>query len=160
MATRANYVKIGLFVVLGFAATLALAVALGATETAHGSPSPSITYFNESVQGTRRGLSRNFRGVRIGRVGDITIAPDHRLVEVRMDIDVAAMERLGIWPKGRSGRGCHVFHRPPADLRAQLGSQGLTGEQVRRDRLLRPEDQPLPALTFPPMRTTSRRRRV
>ena len=33
MATPANYVKIGLFVVLGFAAAAALAIAVGVTRT-------------------------------------------------------------------------------------------------------------------------------
>ena len=78
MTTRANYSKIGLFVVLGFSAALALAVGLGATRSQR-TPVPFFTYFNESVQGLDVGAPVTFRGVGIGRVGEITIAPDPHL---------------------------------------------------------------------------------
>ncbi len=149
MATRANYVKIGLFVVLGFAAMLALAVALGATETRRVTVA-FFTYFNESVEGLDVGSPVSFRGVRIGRVGDITIAPDHRLVEVRMDVDVASMEQLGLATRGEFKR-THVFPEPPDDLRAQLGTRGLTGNKYVAIDFFDPKTNPLPALTFSPM---------
>lgn len=149
MATRANYVKIGLFVVLGFAATLALAVGLGATQTRRVTVA-FFTYFNESVQGLDVGSLVSFRGVRIGRVGDITIAPDHRLVEVRMDVDVASMEQLGLVPRGEFKR-THVFPEPPDDLRAQLGSQGFTAIKYVAIDFFDPKTNPPPTLTFPPM---------
>ena len=82
MATRANYVKIGLFVVLGFAAALALAVSLGATGTRRVTVA-FYTYFNESVQGLEVGEPVTFRGVSVGHVGAITIAPDRRLGEAQ-----------------------------------------------------------------------------
>ena len=91
----------------------------------------------------------SFRGVRVGHVGDIKIAPDHRLVEVRMDVDVAAMEQLGLVPRGEFKR-THVFPEPPDDLRAQLGSQGLTGNKYVAIDFFDTKTNPPPALTFSP----------
>jgi ABC-type transporter Mla subunit MlaD len=148
VATRANYVKIGLFVILGLTAVLALAVGLGATR-GHGEKVLFYTYLNESVQGLEVGAPVSFRGVPIGRVGEITIAPDHRLVSLRMDIDVRSMEKLGLLAKGdfKSGRR---FPAPPSDLRAQLGSQGLTGNKYVSVDFFGPESAPSPALSFAP----------
>jgi paraquat-inducible protein B len=148
VATRANYVKIGLFVVFGLAAALALAVALGTAGTRRVTV-PFFTYFNESVQGLDVGAPVTFRGVGIGRVGEITIAPDHRLVEVRMDVDVGSMEQLGLIPRGEFKR-THVFPEPPSDLRAQLGTQGLTGIKYVSVDFFDPKSNPPPSLTFPP----------
>ncbi len=149
MATPANYVKIGLFVILGFAAALALAVGLGATQTRRVTID-FFTYFNESVQGLDVGSAVTFRGVKVGRVGDITIAQDHRLVEVRMAIDVAAMEQLGLVPRGEFKR-THAFPPPPSDLRAQLGSLGLTANKYVAVDFFDPKSNPPPDLPFSPM---------
>jgi phospholipid/cholesterol/gamma-HCH transport system substrate-binding protein len=148
MATRANYVKIGLFVILGFAAALSLAVGLGATR-GHHDKVPFFTYLDESVQGLDVGAPVTFRGVWIGQVGAISVAPDHRLVAVRMDIDVNAMEDLDLVPRGdfRSGRG---IPPPPSDLRAQLGSKGLTGTKFMSVDFFDPKTNPPPELSFPP----------
>jgi phospholipid/cholesterol/gamma-HCH transport system substrate-binding protein len=150
MATPANYVKVGLFVVLGFAAALALAIGLGATQTRHVTVD-LYTYFNESVEGLEVGSPVTFRGVRVGRVGDITIAPDRRLVEVRMAIDVGSMEQLGLVPRGEFER-THVFPEPPSDLRAQIGSLGLTANKYVAVDFFDPKTNPPPELSFPPMK--------
>jgi phospholipid/cholesterol/gamma-HCH transport system substrate-binding protein len=148
VATRANYVKIGLFVVLTFAAVLAVAVGLGATHSRRVTVA-FYTYFNESVQGLDVGAPVTFRGVGIGHIGDITIAPDHRLVQVRMDIDVASVEQLGLVPRGEFKR-THIFPEPPSDLRAQLGSQGLTANKHIEVDFFDEKTNPPPELPFPP----------
>jgi phospholipid/cholesterol/gamma-HCH transport system substrate-binding protein len=147
MASRANYVKIGLFVILGLVGALGLAVALGA-RSGHRDTIAFYTYFNESVQGLDVGAPVTFRGVRTGSVSGITIAPDHRMVEVRTDIDAGAMERLGIWPKEAFRKGLPV-PPPPPDLRAQLGSQGLTGVRFVAIDFFDPKTNPPPTLSFP-----------
>jgi ABC-type transporter Mla subunit MlaD len=148
MANRANYVKIGLFVILGLSAALALAVGLGATR-GHREKVLFYTYLNESVQGLDVGAPVTFRGVPIGQVGDVTIAPDHHLVEVRMDIDVKSMEHLGLVFKGDFKNG-HDLPPPPSDLRAQLGSQGFTGNKYLSVDFFDPKSTPPPELSFPP----------
>lgn len=147
MATRTNYVKIGLFVILGLATALGLAVALGAKGT-HRDTVRFVTYFNESVQGLDVGAQTTFRGVRIGSVGAITIAPDHRMVEVHCDVDVGAMERMGLWPRGYYKQR-RELPRPPPDLRAQLGSQGFTGIRYVLIDFFDPKTNPPPELSFP-----------
>ena len=64
-----------------------------------------ISYFNESVQGLQKDSEVKFRGVKVGRVEDIIIAPDNRQVGVIMVINlrfdptqgyVAQLELTGI----------------------------------------------------------------
>jgi hypothetical protein len=148
MASRANYVKIGLFVVLGLLSTFAIAGGLAASLLGRDKVA-FFTYFNESVQGLDVGAPVTFRGVKIGKVADIKIAADRRTVEVRLDIDVGSVERLGIWPKGGNKSG-NALAPPGADVRAQLGTQGLTGTNkfVSID-FFDPATHPPPELPFP-----------
>jgi paraquat-inducible protein B len=81
------------------------------------------------------------RGVPIGQVADITLAPDRRLVEVRMDMDERTLAHLGV-PKGP--------YTVPPDLRAQIGSQGLTGQTFVSIDFVDPERNPVPVLSFAP----------
>ena len=48
-----------------------------------------VTYFDESVQGLQIDSSVKFRGVDIGMVDKIRVAPDYRLIEVVMKINYA-----------------------------------------------------------------------
>ena len=98
-------------------------VALLAGPRRSGGTFAAVAYFDESVQGLDVGSPVKFRGVTVGDVSDITIAPDHRHVQVTSDIYVDALRRLGIGrarapPKGGSSTRC---------LRMQLVSAGITG---------------------------------
>ena len=64
-----------------------------------------VTYFNESVQGLQKDSEVKFRGVKVGRVDEIFIAPDNRHIGVEMIINlkfdptkitVAQLELTGI----------------------------------------------------------------
>jgi len=68
---------------------------------------PGLTYFDESVQGLQVDSAVKYRGVEVGRVERIRVAPDHRLIEVVMKID----------PRGRLER----------EYVAQLKTAGITG---------------------------------
>lgn len=46
------------------------------------------TYFDESVQGLQVDSAIKYRGVEIGKVQKIKVAPDYRLIEVVMKIDI------------------------------------------------------------------------
>jgi phospholipid/cholesterol/gamma-HCH transport system substrate-binding protein len=145
MAAPTNYYKLGLFVVVGFALAVVAAVVFGVasmrTET-----TKYHTYFNESVQGLDVGSAVKFRGVVIGHVSDIEIAPDHRLVDVVSELDVGEIKRLGLSEVAQPKRKTH-FSIPP-DLRAQLGSQGMTGVKFIAIDFFDVKSNPPPPLPF------------
>lgn len=151
MAAPTNHYKLGLFVILGIAAAIAVAVFLGAqsmrkeTVTYH-------TYFNESVQGLDVGSPVKFRGVTIGHVSAIEVAPDHRHVEVIEELDVRDIKRLGLTDAGvHHSIGRHKARfLVPSDLRAQLGSQGITGVKFIAIDFFDEKTTPPLALPFPP----------
>jgi paraquat-inducible protein B len=108
-----THFKLGLLTLAVFAALVTTLVVLGL----HRSGAPAVTYhtyFDESVQGLGTGSPVKFRGVRIGNVSSISIAPDGRYVEVAFALDVDATRRLRITDR-------------PVGLRTQLSTQGLTG---------------------------------
>jgi ABC-type transporter Mla subunit MlaD len=133
-------VKIGLLVVLGSAAAVALALFVGAATT-HKKTIAYTTFFNEAVTGLDVGAAVKARGVSVGRVGDIGFAPDHKMVEVRMDLETAALDRFG---------GSQSLLAVHPNLRAQLASQGLTGSRFVSLDFLDPSAEPPPPLSFTP----------
>jgi len=146
MATRANYAKIGLFVILGLGAAVTLTLAIGARKL-HTETVGYYTYFTEAVTGLEVGAPVRARGVAIGQVGEIGFAPDHRTVQVRSDLDVRALEHFGLRPAGLS-RTADVSL--PKDLRAQLASQGLLGVRFVALDFYDPATNPPPPLSFTP----------
>src|SRR5689334_7389258 len=123
MATTAtNHWKLGLFVIVAVLAAAGTVFWLAARRFQRDSLQ-AISYFDESVQGLDVGSPVKFRGVVIGTVSDITIAPDHRHVQVTSDIYIDALTRLGLYiPKRNNGE---VFIDP--NMRVQLAAAGITG---------------------------------
>lgn len=78
---------IGLFVTVGVVIGVAAIVWLGASKYFE-EGSLYVTYFDESVQGLQVDSRVKYRGVDIGKVESIGVAPDRRLVEVVMKIDL------------------------------------------------------------------------
>lgn len=140
MAAPTNTVKIGLFVVLGFGAALALAIAVGAARGRE-KTTAFYTYFNEPVTGLDLGAPVRARGVSVGQVGAVSFAPDRRMVAVRLDIRADAFETFG---------GHNHAPDPDPDLRAQLAVQGLTGSRFVSIDFVDPAASPPPALSFEP----------
>lgn len=124
MSAPTNHFKLGLFALAAVAAALGTAIALGANSMNRKTVAYH-TFFNESVQGLDVGSPVKYRGVPIGIVAAIDIAPDRRHVDVTADLDVDDMERLGLTEAG--GKGEHRRFIVPEELRSQLGSQGITG---------------------------------
>ncbi len=145
MAAPTNHFKLGLFVILAFAATVVTAIALGAQRMKKDTMKYH-TYFNESVQGLDVGSPVKFRGVTIGYVSGIEIAPDRRHVDVTEELDVDDIQRMGL-SEGGGGKNGSRFHVPP-DLRAQLGSQGITGVKFVSIDFFDPATNPPPNLKF------------
>jgi paraquat-inducible protein B len=142
MAARSTYLKIGLFVVLAFAALVATGVLIG-LQRLHRRVVPVYTYFDESVNGLDIGSPVRARGVSIGQVGEITFAPDHRRVQVRGDIEVDKVVRLGLPAPDKEGRV-----NMPSNVRAQLASLGLTGGRFIALDFVDEKANPPPMLSF------------
>lgn len=143
MATRSTYLKLGLFVMLCGCALVATAILVG-LQRIHREVVPVYTFFDEAVTGLAVGSPVLARGVPLGQVGAITFAPDHRMVEVRGDIDVAEVVRLGLPRPDEKG---HM--QVPSNMRAQLASQGLTGGRYIALDFFDEKTHPPPVLSFP-----------
>lgn len=136
MSAASTHLKLGIFTVLAVVAALAAAFGLGW----RGVKSETIryhTYFDETVQGLELGSPVKYRGVLIGSVEKIAIAPDLKHVDATMALDVAQTRTLGL------------AHVPPG-LRAQLGTQGITGVKFIDLDVVDPGAYPPPPLPFPP----------
>lgn len=106
MATEANKLKVGIFLIAGFLLFNGALIWIGASRLME-STTGYVTYFAESVQGLDVGSAVKYRGVPLGRVTAIRVAPDGELVEVRLEI-------------------APEFKVLPG-MRATLTSSGLTG---------------------------------
>jgi phospholipid/cholesterol/gamma-HCH transport system substrate-binding protein len=123
MATGTNHWKLGLFVIVGLAFSIVGLVVLGARSWSQ-TEVPYVSYFDESVQGLEVGSPVKFRGVTVGHVASIEIAPDQRHIQVTSDIDVSQLGRLQPSGEARAGQPLLTAH---PDLRAQLAQAGITG---------------------------------
>ena len=129
MASQKTKFAVGLFVISGISISLAAIIWLGMSrylEKGHF----YTAYFNESVQGLSQDAPVKYRGVPIGRVAKIRVAPDSKLIEVVMKIETGqALDRTYV---------------------AQLKSVGITGSVfVELDRKKPGEPDRSPHVTFP-----------
>jgi phospholipid/cholesterol/gamma-HCH transport system substrate-binding protein len=76
---------LGLFVTVGVILGVAAIIWVGASKYFE-KGERYVTYFNESVQGLQQDSAVKYRGVDVGRVEGIRVAPDNRLIEVIMKI--------------------------------------------------------------------------
>ncbi|MEE9584866.1 MAG: MlaD family protein [Candidatus Brocadiales bacterium] len=88
MASTALKVRVGIFVIVGIClavgAVIALFAWLGVEDTTF-----YVSYVSESTSGLEKDAPVKYKGVKIGRVKKIRVAPDGQLVEVVMEIDSA-----------------------------------------------------------------------
>jgi ABC-type transporter Mla subunit MlaD len=133
MSSQADKFKIGLFVVGSLLLAVAVVVWLGAARYFEES-NLAVAYFSESVQGLEPGSSVKFRGVPVGRIKSIHMAPDGRLIEVVMGLD-------------------RDFKIVP-ELGVKMDLVGLTGMKYLEMDTLKPEQQREPiSLDFKPKYT-------
>jgi phospholipid/cholesterol/gamma-HCH transport system substrate-binding protein len=144
MSAPTNHWKLGLFVVVGGLVGLGAVVFLGSLSM-NDENVTYTSYFDESVTGLDLGSTVKFRGVTVGTVSAIEVAPDRRHVEVSYELRVLVLERLGI----ASGKGLQTKLRIPVDLRAQLGSSGLSGLKYILIDYFDSRTHPVPELSFP-----------
>lgn len=144
MSAPANHWKLGLFVLVGTVLTLTAAVFFG-TRSLRKETVEYTSYFDEAVTGLEAGSPVKFRGVTIGNVSVIDIAPDHRHVQVTYELGVSVLGSLRL----SAGKGQQTTMPAPPDLRAQLGSTGVTGVKYILIDFFESRSNPAPILPFP-----------
>lgn len=133
MASIKTKFAVGLFVVTGLAVAFFAIIWLG---TSHYFEKGQLysAYFDESVQGLSKDSPVKYRGVTIGRVQDILVAPDTALIEIVIKIESDL--------------------KPDKDVVAQIKSVGITGIMfVELDRKKKGEPDLSPKISFPPRHT-------
>jgi phospholipid/cholesterol/gamma-HCH transport system substrate-binding protein len=143
MNDPANHWKLGLFVLLA-AALLTIAVIFLGTAGLRKETVSYTSYFDEAVTGLDVGSPVRFRGVNIGSVSKIDVAPDRRHVEVTYDLGISVIGGLGL----AAPDGAKTKLQIPTDLRAQLGSAGVTGVKYILIDFFDKESHPPPKLPF------------
>ena len=89
MSNKSSKFLIGLFVITGVMMCVFIIIWVGAADLFM-KGSNYVTYFDESVQGLQADSAVKYRGVEIGKVQSIKVAPDQQLIEVAMKIDLSA----------------------------------------------------------------------
>jgi paraquat-inducible protein B len=143
VAAPTNHWKLGLFVVVGVVLSLTTITFLGA-ESLKKKVVSYQTDFDESVQGLEVGSPVKFRGVTVGAVSAIGIAPDGRHVVVTSELAIEDLDDLGL----AEGKNKSKIRVPP-DLRMQVVSQGITGVKFLLIDFFDIKDNPPPVLPFP-----------
>lgn len=129
MATQRIKFTVGLFVASGIAIALLAIIWLGMSRFLE-KGQYYVTYFNESVQGLDIDSPVKYRGVTIGRVEKIGVAPDAKLVRVVLKIE--------------SGQALD------SGMVAQLKAVGITGSMfIELDRWREGEPDRSPSTSFP-----------
>ncbi|MBN1103453.1 MAG: MCE family protein [Deltaproteobacteria bacterium] len=129
MASQKTKFAVGLFLTSGIGIAVISLIWLGMSRFLE-KGQYYVTYFNESVQGLDRDSPVKYRGVPVGRVDRIEVAPDSRLIQVVMKMDKEqTLDR---------------------DIVARLKAVGITGSMfVELDRRNPDEPDLSPALSFP-----------
>jgi len=129
MAKRKTKFIVGLFVATGIGIAVVAIIWLGMSRIFEKGQFYAV-YFDESVQGLSVDAPVKYRGVTIGRVDRIGVAPDSRLIEVIMKIE----------------SGLQLEN----DMLAQLRVVGITGSMfIELDRQPEELQEPLLQLSFP-----------
>lgn len=87
MAEKTSKFVVGLFVTIGVLIGASAIVWLGASKYFQRGAA-YVTYFDESVQGLSADSIVKYRGVEVGRVENIRVAPDTKLIEIVMKINL------------------------------------------------------------------------
>jgi phospholipid/cholesterol/gamma-HCH transport system substrate-binding protein len=130
MASKTSKLMVGLFTTIGIVIGVIAVIWIGASNYLE-KGAFYVTYFDESVQGLQKDSAVKYRGVEVGRVQAIRVAPDNRLIAVVMKIRLKDedLTRTAV---------------------AQLKTAGITGLVfVELDRKKPGEPDQSPKLSFP-----------
>lgn len=87
MAGKTSKFMVGLFVTLGVIIIVVAIIWVGATKYFE-KGNHYVAYFDESVQGLQKDSTVKYRGVEVGRVERIGVAPDNHLISVVMKVNL------------------------------------------------------------------------
>ena len=158
MALRANYFKLGIFVIGALAAGVIVLLVIGSGRWFK--PRLTVeTYFNESVQGLDIGSKVRYRGVVIGEVTRITFTyvkyqqdrdiserTRYVLVEFQIEPQLLGNKMLGSEFTGAENRMIEVER----GLRVRLAPQGITGTNYLEIDYVDPKANPPPKIDWQP----------
>lgn len=85
MASKSNTFMIGLFVVISMT-LLIFALLFWGILRYSGDTKMYVTYFNQDVSGLNKDTPVKYRGVNVGRITSVELAPDGELIEVLMSL--------------------------------------------------------------------------
>lgn len=145
MSAPTNRWKLGAFVVGSVLVAATAVVILGANALQTQTVSYT-SYFDEAVTGLEVGSPVSYRGVKIGNVSGIDVAPDRRHVEISYELGTKVLGRLGL---AGATKGMETRITVPDNLRVQLASTGLTGTKFLQLDFFEVENAPAPTLPFP-----------
>lgn len=145
-SAKTNEWKVGLFVVLILGAAFVSVLWLGKDKLER-KLIPAVTYLDESVQGLDVGAPVKFRGVTVGRVSQIGVAPDRRHVAILVNFYQEVLSSLGLRKADAKLDMTQPF--APPEARFQLASAGITGVRFLALDVLDPDRYPTPELPFP-----------
>jgi paraquat-inducible protein B len=136
--SKTSHWKIGLFVLSGVALAFATLLWLGTAQFRR-QVMRFVTYVDEAVQGLDVGAPVKIRGVAVGSVTRIRIAPDRKRVALEADVYIDRAIEIGLRPG----------EKPLPSLRVQLASAGITGvKYLLADYFDPPERYPVEKLPF------------
>ncbi|HVO88500.1 MAG TPA: MlaD family protein [Casimicrobiaceae bacterium] len=157
MSQRANYFKLGLFVIGAIAAGIAVLLIIGTGRWLK----PRVTmetYFNESVQGLDIGSKMKYRGVVIGEVTAISFT----YVRYEQDKPMADRKRYvlveaQLQPRLVGGKAANDIASPESTamevekgLRVRLAPQGITGTSYLEVDYVDPNQNPVLPIDWVP----------
>ena len=129
MASQKTKFAVGLFVASGIGITLMAIIWLGMSRYLEKGEFYAV-YFDESVQGLSKDSPVKYRGVSVGRVESIKVAPDAKLIQVLLKLESDQVL--------------------DGSIVAQLKDVGITGSMfVELDRKNANEPDRSPSITFP-----------
>jgi len=153
MSAKANYFRLGIFIIVASAIFVAIVLALGAGNVFKRTITIE-TYFDESVQGLDVGSAVKYRGVQVGRVtrigftssryeGSTPAKSRRQYVLVEAELDPALVG-------AREGDAEYLKEMVAAGLRARLAPVGITGTAYLEIDFVDPKANPPLTVTWTP----------
>jgi phospholipid/cholesterol/gamma-HCH transport system substrate-binding protein len=131
MASNRTKFSVGIFLIAGVCLAVAAVIWVGMSGYLE-KGKLFVVYFDESVQGMDRDSSVKYRGVNVGRVERLEVAPDGILIEAILKIDPERMDPGLLVEKD----GILVKRHDITGVYAQIKNVGITGLRfVELDRL-------------------------